>query len=219
MHAASNLQHSITSIYVNSELTSSGIGYYADLSRSAAFQRFGVVRGAQPCYCQAPPRPLHATPAEPYMFLKTGSSPNETCFDTAHVRRRLSRLTLIATSLLSMLTKMSTDALSVRHSSVHSSTPGRQCPEVCHLLPLFSFLLSPWLPAGLPLPQRSHRLSFGEDISLGDFLLSFLFNPIANTDWKLFWSRALSRSILGPRCPATYRNGHLRLRVYHMRYA
>ncbi len=41
------LQHSATPVYVNNQLTAAAIGYYADLSRSAAFQRFGVVRGAR----------------------------------------------------------------------------------------------------------------------------------------------------------------------------
>ena len=84
-------QHSLTPVYVNNGLTASAIGFYADLARSAAFERFGA----------AP---------EPYLLLKTGSGPEESCFDTADMTR---------------------EALTVRHSSTHSMRPGRRCPGSC----------------------------------------------------------------------------------------
>lgn len=57
-------QHSLTPVYVNNGLSAAAIGFYVDLARSAAFERFGVVQ-------------------EPYLLLKTGSGLEESCFDTA----------------------------------------------------------------------------------------------------------------------------------------
>ena len=95
MYLDVHCQHSLTPVYVNNGLTASAVGFYADLARSAAVERFGA----------AP---------EPYLLLKTGSGPEESCFDTANMTR---------------------EALMVRHtpgsSTWHSNRPGRLCPSSC----------------------------------------------------------------------------------------
>lgn len=61
-----NCLHSIVTVYVNENLTAPAMGHYLDLSKAAAFERFGSV---QP----------------PYLILKTGNSPAEACYDTGYM--------------------------------------------------------------------------------------------------------------------------------------
>ena len=57
-------QHSIMTSYVNENLTGPTTGYYMHLAKSVAFEQF---------------RAVHF----PYLMLRTGSAPFETCYDSA----------------------------------------------------------------------------------------------------------------------------------------
>ena len=67
------------------------MGFYAEIARVAAIERFGTV-------------------ADPFLLLKTGTGPDEVCYDTASLSR---------------------GALELRLNSEHPRLPGRICPGKC----------------------------------------------------------------------------------------
>ena len=102
-------QHIATPIYVNAMLSSAAIGYYLQITRLAAL---GRMNDEVP-----PPFGSSGEVQPPFLLLKTGSGPRETCFDTGS--------TAAAATLF------------VEHTSLHSHRPEatsrcipRDCP--CH---------------------------------------------------------------------------------------
>ena len=85
-------QHLATPIYVNAMLSSSAISHYLSVSQVISSERFGRVQS-------------------PYLLLKTGSAPKETCFDTGSMAGE--------------------STFFIQHTNLHSHRPGNECPGEC----------------------------------------------------------------------------------------
>ena len=90
-HLDVSCRHSALPIYVNDGLTAASVGYYTEVARAAAVDRFGAA-------------------VEPFLLLKTGTGPQEVCYDTVTLSQGVSDF---------------------RHISEHPRLPGRLCPSSC----------------------------------------------------------------------------------------